>query len=47
MPQVTSTAAAVREAMAKAEIVATADVHWVQIKCPLLTTARVAVLTVQ
>ena len=42
MPQVTSTAAAVREAMARAEIVATADVHWVQIKCPLLTTARVA-----
>jgi cyanuric acid amidohydrolase len=42
MSQVMATAAAVRAAMARAEIVDDADVHWVQIKCPLLTSERVA-----
>ena len=42
LPQVMATAAAVREAMAKARIADTADVHWVQVKCPLLTSERVA-----
>ena len=41
LPQVTATAAAVRAAMARAEI-DESDVHWVQIKCPLLTNERVA-----
>jgi cyanuric acid amidohydrolase len=42
LPQVMATAAAVRAAMAKAEIADIADVHWVQVKCPLLTSERVA-----
>ncbi|HUA52372.1 MAG TPA: ring-opening amidohydrolase [Candidatus Sulfotelmatobacter sp.] len=40
--QATATATAVREAMARARIAAPADVHYVQIKCPLLTKARIA-----
>lgn len=40
--QVRATAAAVRAAMMRAEIVDPADVHWVQIKCPLLTKERIA-----
>jgi len=39
--QVRLVAVAVREAMAAAEISATADVHYVQVKCPLLTTERI------
>lgn len=39
--QVEETAAAARLAMAQAGIVAPADVHFVQIKCPLLTAGRV------
>ena len=42
MPQVTATAAAVRDAMAVAGIADPAAVHYVQVKCPLLTTERVA-----
>jgi cyanuric acid amidohydrolase len=42
MPQVELTAAAVREAMKRAAIADDADVHWVQIKCPLLTSERMA-----
>lgn len=42
MPQVEATAAAVREAIAHARIEADADVHWVQVKCPLLTSERIA-----
>jgi cyanuric acid amidohydrolase len=42
MPQVEATAAAVREAMKRAAIADDADVHWVQIKCPLLTSGRMA-----
>jgi cyanuric acid amidohydrolase len=42
LPQVSATAAAVRAAMARAEIADEADVHWVQVKCPLLTSERVA-----
>jgi len=42
MAQVEATAQAVREAMAKAEIEDLADVHYVQVKCPLLTSERVA-----
>jgi len=41
LPQVMATATAVRAAMAKARIADTADVHWVQVKCPLLTSERV------
>jgi cyanuric acid amidohydrolase len=41
MPQVRATAQAVREAMAQAGIVDEADVHYVQVKCPLLTRARI------
>jgi cyanuric acid amidohydrolase len=40
--QIVETARAVRAAMADAGIVDPADVHFVQIKCPLLTAARVA-----
>ena len=40
MAQVTATATAVRAAMARAEI-ASDDVHWVQVKCPLLTNDRI------
>ena len=39
--QVRLVAVAVREAMAAAEISSTADVHYVQVKCPLLTTERI------
>jgi cyanuric acid amidohydrolase len=42
MTQVTDTARAVKEAMRDAGIEAVADVHFVQIKCPLLTTAKIA-----
>lgn len=41
-PQVELTAGAVREAMEHAAITGDADVHWVQIKCPLLTSERIA-----
>lgn len=41
LPQVQATAAAVRSAMADAGIVDSDDVHFVQVKCPLLTTAQV------
>jgi cyanuric acid amidohydrolase len=41
MAQVGATAAAVRTAMSRARI-APDDVHWVQVKCPLLTKERVA-----
>jgi cyanuric acid amidohydrolase len=40
--QVRATEVAVRAAMARAEIDDPADVHWVQIKCPLLTRERIA-----
>ena len=40
--QVRATADAVRRAMKDAAIVAAADLHFVQIKCPLLTSARIA-----
>jgi cyanuric acid amidohydrolase len=40
LPQIEATAAAVREAVAAASI-EEADVHWVQIKCPLLTSERI------
>jgi cyanuric acid amidohydrolase len=39
--QVRLVATAVREAIARAEIAATEDVHYVQVKCPLLTTERI------
>lgn len=42
LAQVTETATAVRQAMATAGIDDPADVHYVQVKCPLLTSARVA-----
>ena len=41
MSQVNATADAVREAMRDAGIVDAADVHFVQVKCPLLTSAKV------
>ncbi len=41
-PQVEATAAAVRAAMADAGITDPAAVHYVQIKCPLLTSERIA-----
>lgn len=40
--QVDATAQAVREAMAAAGIERAEDVHYVQVKCPLLTKARIA-----
>jgi cyanuric acid amidohydrolase len=40
-PQIAETAAAVRKAMAEAAISDVADVHFVQVKCPLLTSDRV------
>jgi len=40
--QAVETARAVREAMADGGIAAVADVHFVQVKCPLLTSAKVA-----
>jgi cyanuric acid amidohydrolase len=42
MPMVRAVAEAVRAAMAQAGIADPADVHYVQVKCPLLTTARIA-----
>ena len=42
MAQVEATAAAVRAAMADAGIPSVADVHYVQVKCPLLTSERIA-----
>lgn len=41
MAQVRATAAAVRRAMAAAGLEDAADVHFVQVKCPLLTSARI------
>lgn len=41
VPQIEATAAAVREGMRDAGIASVEDVHWVQIKCPLLTAERV------
>ncbi len=43
MVQVHATAVAVRAAMSDAGIADQADVHYVQVKCPLLTKARIAV----
>ena len=40
--QIEATAQAVRAAMAQAEITRPEDVHYVQVKCPLLTAARIA-----
>jgi len=40
--QIEATADAMREAMARAKIATPDDVHYVQVKCPLLTKARVA-----
>ncbi len=42
MPQVKATARAVSAAMAEAGITRTSDVHYVQVKCPLLTGDRIA-----
>lgn len=42
MAQVHATAAAVRSAMGDAGITDPAEVHFVQVKCPLITSARVA-----
>jgi len=42
MPQIAATAEAVRAAMRDAAIKDVADVHYVQVKCPLLTRARIA-----
>jgi cyanuric acid amidohydrolase len=42
MAQVMATAAAVRAAVARATIADAVDVHWVQVKCPLLTSERIA-----
>jgi cyanuric acid amidohydrolase len=42
MAQVNATAAAVRRAMEEAAITRAEDVHYVQVKCPLLTSERVA-----
>lgn len=41
-PQILATAAAVSDAMEKAGITAPGDVHYVQVKCPLLTKQRIA-----
>jgi cyanuric acid amidohydrolase len=41
-PQIGATAEAVRAAMARAAITTPDDVHYVQVKCPLLTKARIA-----
>lgn len=41
-PQIHATAEAVRQAMRQARIADPADVHYVQVKCPLLTRARIA-----
>ena len=42
LAQVDMVAAGVRSAMREAQIASPADVHFVQVKCPLLTLARVA-----
>jgi cyanuric acid amidohydrolase len=42
LSQVDMVAAGVRSAMREAQVVRPADVHFVQVKCPLLTLARVA-----
>ena len=42
MPQVLATAEAVRAAMRQAAISSPEDVHYVQVKCPLLTKQRIA-----
>jgi cyanuric acid amidohydrolase len=42
MPQLQATAAAVRQAMGQAGIARIEDVHYVQVKCPLLTSDRIA-----
>ncbi len=42
MAQVEATATAVVRAMAGAGLTDPADVHFVQVKCPLLTSARIA-----
>jgi cyanuric acid amidohydrolase len=42
VPQTMATAAAVRAAMTQARIAEPSDVHWVQVKCPLLTSDRIA-----
>ncbi|MDB5619659.1 ring-opening amidohydrolase [Tardiphaga sp.] len=42
MAQIEATAAAVREAMLAAQIEDVSDVHYVQVKCPLLTKSRIA-----
>jgi cyanuric acid amidohydrolase len=42
LAQVEETAEAVRRAMRNAAIASPADVHYVQVKCPLLTKARIA-----
>ncbi len=42
MPQIHATADAVRAAIAQAGIADIADVHYVQVKCPLLTSDRIA-----
>ncbi len=41
LPQVTATADAVRQAIEAASIASVDDVHYVQVKCPLLTRARI------
>jgi cyanuric acid amidohydrolase len=41
VPQAIATAEAVRTAMRRAEIADLADLHWVQVKCPLLTCERI------
>jgi cyanuric acid amidohydrolase len=40
--QIAATAQAVRDAMTDAGIASTEDVHFVQVKCPLLTSAKIA-----
>jgi cyanuric acid amidohydrolase len=45
LPQIEATAEAVTRAMAAAGITNPADVHYVQVKCPLLTSERVAEAT--
>lgn len=42
LPQIEATADAVAQAMAQAAIASSGDVHYVQVKCPLLTADRVA-----
>ncbi len=42
LPQIHATATAIQAAMAQAGITNPADVHYVQVKCPLLTSDRIA-----